>query len=89
MAEVEWQGGRDALFALMRGTRHTVEELVSEWQRVSTKLQARRTPGGYQTLARSMRPARPGTVFALAAAANEIDPLNEIDSRLFVGLKAG
>jgi hypothetical protein len=33
-----------------------------------------------------MRSPLPGVVFALAAAAGEIDPLSDLGSRLFVGL---
>jgi hypothetical protein len=41
----------------------------------------------YGVLARAMRAEHPGPVFAHAAAADEVDPLTDIDSRLFVGLQ--
>ena len=41
---------------------------------------------GYGVLARAMRSRRPGIVFAHAAATGEVDPLTDLDSRLFVGL---
>ena len=34
----------------------------------------------------SLRSGHPGLVFARAAANGEIDPLTDVDSRLFVGL---
>ena len=42
----------------------------------------------FTTLARAMRSANPGAVFARAAAIGEVDPLTDLDSRLFVGLGA-
>ena len=42
--------------------------------------------GGFHVLARAMRAEHPGVVFARAAAAGEVDPLTDPDSRLFVGL---
>ncbi len=41
---------------------------------------------GYGILARSMRAKHPGVVLARAAERGEVDPLTDIDSRLFVGL---
>jgi len=38
-------------------------------------------------LSRAMRAESPGIVSANAAANNEIDPLLDVDSRLFAGLK--
>jgi hypothetical protein len=43
-------------------------------------------PEGGHVIARAMRSKHPGIVFAHAAAAGETDPLDDIDTRLFVGL---
>jgi hypothetical protein len=43
-------------------------------------------PAGRHVIARAMRSRYPGIVFARAAAAGETDPLEDIDTRLFVGL---
>ncbi len=43
-------------------------------------------PAGHGVLARAMRSRHPGVVFAHAAATGEVDPLSDLDSRLFVGL---
>jgi hypothetical protein len=43
----------------------------------------------FTVLARAMRSEQPGIVFARAAATGEVDPLTDMDSRLFVGLPGG
>ena len=50
-------------------------------------LRQRLAPKGLGVLARAMRSDRPGVVFAQAAAIGESDPLVDLDSRLFVGLR--
>ncbi|MCH8289970.1 hypothetical protein IH992_02535 [Candidatus Poribacteria bacterium] len=42
--------------------------------------------GGFTVLGRAMRAKRPGIVFALAAATEDVERLVDVDSRLFVGL---
>jgi hypothetical protein len=75
------------LFALVAGARQRLNELLTEWERMDSAMRERMgPPRGYGALARAMRSPRPGIVFALAAAAGEVDPLVELDSRLFVGL---
>jgi hypothetical protein len=77
------------LFALVAGARAGLNELLTEWERMGRAMRERMgPPRGYGALARAMRSPRPGVVFALAAAAGEVDPLAELDSRLFVGLPA-
>jgi hypothetical protein len=59
------------------------------WYRMNQEESARVTSpfvSGFHVLARAMRAEYPGAVFARAAAAGEIDPLTDLDSRLFVGL---
>lgn len=55
--------------------------------RAAYGVQAPPGPRGFGVLARAMRSDRPGLVFARAAANEETDPLTDLDSRLFVGLK--
>lgn len=43
-------------------------------------------PKGFNVLSRALRSECPGIVFARAAANGEVDPLTDVDSRLFVGL---
>jgi len=49
-------------------------------------LQRPEAPKGFSVLVRAMRARHPGVIFASAAATGESDPLNDVDSRLFVGL---
>jgi hypothetical protein len=44
------------------------------------------SPDGFNFLARALRAKYPGAVFALAATREEIDPLSDMESRLFVGI---
>jgi len=77
------------LFALIPSTRVNMHSLVNDLERLGRELRERTgPPRGYGALARAMRSPRPGVVFALAAAAGEVDPLVDLDSRLFVGLPA-
>jgi hypothetical protein len=73
------------LFALVASSRVAMHELLTEWVRLGSGMREQR-PHGYGVLARAMRSPLPGVVFALAAAAGVVDPLEERDSRLFVGL---
>ncbi|HEX9371264.1 MAG TPA: hypothetical protein VF897_09665, partial [Roseiflexaceae bacterium] len=74
------------LFALVASARAGMHDLLTEWERLSHGMRERTGPRGYGALARAMRSPRPGVVFALAAAGAEVDPLVDLDSRLFVGL---
>jgi hypothetical protein len=75
------------LFALVASARTGLNELLTEWERMGHAMRERMgPPRGYGALARAMRSPRPGVVFALAAAAGEVDLLADLDSRLFVGL---
>jgi RNA polymerase Rpb2, domain 6/RNA polymerase Rpb2, domain 3/RNA polymerase Rpb1, domain 2 len=77
------------LFAIIPSTRASMHDLIHELEHLGRELRERTgPPRGYGALARAMRSPRPGVVFALAAAAGEVDPLVDLDSRLFVGLPA-
>jgi hypothetical protein len=69
-------------------TRIGIDEINRYWETGARALRERFISHGYGVLARAMRSARPGPVFALAAQANETDPLHDIDARLFAGLGA-
>lgn len=72
----------DEMFATVRGAREGLAQanLVAD--------EGATPPGGSGVglLARARRVGRPGLVFARAAASGEVDPLNETDARLFMGL---
>ena len=76
----------DELYALCVGSREGLVRFNSELQRVAWELRDSSQSKGFTVLSRAMRAKHPGLVFARAAACGEIEPLTDIDSRLFVGL---
>ena len=76
----------DELYALCVGSREGLVRFNSELQRVAWELRDNSQSKGFTVLSRAMRAKHPGIVFARAAACGEVDPLTDIDSRLFVGL---
>ena len=76
----------DELFALVASSRLGMHELLTEWERMGSGMRERARSRGYGALARAMCSPLPGVVFALAAAAGEVDTLVDLGSRLFVGL---
>jgi hypothetical protein len=86
--EVLWQAPR-ALWGLAAASRQwtqAVDKSAAAWMRnTGTETDDASTFG---VLGRAFRARRPGLVFARAAAAGDIDPLESVPSRLFVGLPA-
>ena len=76
----------DELYTLCVGSREGLVLFNSELQRVAWELRDSSQSKGFTVLSRAMRAKQPGIVFARAAACGEVDPLTDIDSRLFVGL---
>ena len=76
----------DELYALCVGSREGLVRFNSDLQRVAWELRDSSQSKGFTVLSRAMRARHPGIVFARAAACGEVDPLTDIDSRLFVGL---
>ena len=76
----------DELYTLSVGSREGLVRFSSELQRVAWELRDSSQSKGFTVLSRAMRAKHPGIVFARAAACGEVDPLTDIDSRLFVGL---
>ena len=76
----------DELYPLCVGSREGLVRFSSELQRVAWELRDSSQSKGFTVLSRAMRAKHPGVVFARAAACGEVDPLTDIDSRLFVGL---
>jgi hypothetical protein len=70
------------IFSAHEGLGRTLDEL----QEIGQAMRIAHAPQGCTVLARAMRAQRPGVVFARAAAIEEVDPLVDLDSRLFVGL---
>ena len=71
------------LHTLCVGARSGIARAAAELVHISQTLRQSNLPTGYGVLARAMRARHPGLVFARAAAAHQIDPLTDLDSRLF------
>jgi hypothetical protein len=76
----------EELFAFVADSRRAIAGAGQQWEQTSRELAGAHFTRGFGVLARAMRSARPGIVFAHAAASGERDPLADIDSRLFMGL---
>jgi RNA polymerase Rpb2, domain 6/RNA polymerase Rpb1, domain 2/RNA polymerase Rpb2, domain 3 len=83
-----WREGLtpEEMFAVAVATRRALVRWHEEWRRLRDEVRHDSLPRGFHVLARAMRARRPGIVFAHAAATGELDPLTDLDSRLFVGL---
>ncbi|MBV9712235.1 MAG: hypothetical protein JO011_15115, partial [Ktedonobacteraceae bacterium] len=84
-------GYRDGLqpaeiYALAIGARESFARIQQEWLQIEQEIRKRSVTKSFSVLARAMRAEQPGIVFAHAASIEEIDPLTDRDSRLFVGL---
>ena len=75
----------EELFALVPGA----QEGLRQWGQYITERSAQVVETGldksFHVLARARRSTQPGLVFARAAAIGEIDPLVDVDSRMFMG----
>ena len=69
------------------GAREGLARIVQQWEQPEHYALTSSGAQSFNVLARARQAQRPGIVFARAAAIQEIDPLVDLDSRLFVGLK--
>lgn len=74
------------LFATVPGAREGLARTALDAAKMGYGVRESGGPKGFTILARAMRAEHPGLVFAHAAATGEVDPLTDMDSRLFVGL---
>lgn len=74
------------LFATVPGAREGLARTAFDATKMGYGARDSGGPKGFTVIARAMRAEHPGLVFAHAAAAGEVDPLTDQDSRLFVGL---
>ena len=86
-------GYRDGLqpaeiYALAIGARESFAQIQREWMQLSQEIRKRARAQSFHVLARAIRAEQPAIVFAHAASIGEIDPLIDVDSRLFAGLAA-
>jgi len=87
------RGYRDGLspeemYATAVGARKGLIRSISQLTQMGRELRDRHEPKGFNVLARAIRARHPGVVFARAASTGEVDPLVDVESRLFVGLPA-
>jgi len=78
----------EEMYACVVGAREALAQIAVEWEQLGQGIRDRGAPGGFNVLSRARQSTRPGIVFARAAAAGEVDPLTDVDSRLLVGLPA-
>jgi hypothetical protein len=72
--------------AIVVGAREGLARVVQQWEQPERYAVTNESERSFNVLARARRAVRPGIVFARAAAIHEIDPLADIDSRLYVGM---
>ncbi len=75
----------EEIYALAVPARAAFAQVLQEWNEAGREIRERSVTKSFSVLARAMRTEHPGLVFAHAAATGEIDPLTDLDSRLFVG----
>ena len=73
-------------FALALEVRRHLASMVFSIYDVGRSYEESQQSAGFNILARAVRSARPGVVVASAAASGEVDPLADLDARLFMGL---
>ncbi len=74
------------LFALAIGARARLAQVLQDMTQLQQEIRQRSQSKSFHVLARAMRAEQPALVFAHAASIGEVDPLSDLDSRLFVGL---
>ena len=74
------------LFAAVTGAREGLAQVIRGWEELGRSFRVRNVSPSFHVLARALRAAHPGVVFARAAALGEVDPLEDVDARLLVGV---
>ena len=77
----------DELYGLALKVRLHLAGFVDEWASLGIEMEAAHISHATTVLGRAARADNPGLVFASAASRNEIDPLTDVDARLFAGLR--
>lgn len=76
----------EELYACVDGARRGLARIFSHWEQMGATFRERNVTRTRHVLTRALRAKHPGLVFARAAAAGEVDPLVDVESRLLVGL---
>jgi hypothetical protein len=74
----------EELYACSVGAR---KGLWAHWNQMEQSMSECRESNRFTVLARARQAQHPGVVFARAAAIGEVDPLIDVDSRLWIGLR--
>ncbi|HUU70790.1 MAG TPA: hypothetical protein VM186_14775 [Planctomycetota bacterium] len=77
----------DIYFVYTLGAKRGLGQLSLDLAQAETDWREACSPKGFGVLARAMRSRQAGPVFGRAALNGEVDPLTDVDARLFVGLK--
>jgi hypothetical protein len=83
-----WCHGRtvEEILATVASHREGLGKTTTQIVEEGYGIRRARSLRGFNVLARAMRASHPGIVFAHAAAIGEVDPLSDVDSRMYVGL---
>ena len=76
----------EEMYTCVVGARQGFAQLHVENEKMIQEIKKQAEPVGLSVLARARRARHPGIVFARAAANGEVDRLEDLDSRLMVGL---
>jgi len=89
MVRRSWSEGLEPgdFFTRTVGARRGLAEWAMTQTQMGIQMRQSNLPKGFGVLARAARSRLPGIVFGHAAATGEVDPLTDLDSRLFVGLR--
>jgi len=77
----------EEMVACVVGARQGFAQIHLQSEQMMLDVKKQGEPAGMNVLARARRARHPGIVFARAAANGEVDPLEDVDSRLMVGLE--
>ena len=76
----------EEMLASVREAREGLAQIIWQWEEMGRTFRARNIALSFHPLARALRSATPGVVFARAATLGEVDPLVDVEARLLVGL---
>jgi hypothetical protein len=76
----------EEMYTCVVGARQGFAQIHLQNEQMVKEMQKSSEPAGLNVLARVRRARYPGIVFARAAATGETDPLDDVDSRMLVGL---
>jgi hypothetical protein len=76
----------EELFACVGEARRGLAQVFLRWEQMGRTFRQRNVSPSFNVLTRALRAQHPGVVFARAAAIGEVDPLEDVEARLLVGL---